>query len=435
MTKIKRVSCRAAAVVMLASFLPALLAGQSRFSGLRQTASSKQARMASSRNDPAVNVSPGAWSQLGQLVPTTSNGFYAVGSSIGIDGDTIVVGSLPGFNQENAAAYIFTKPANGWSNLHSVASLVVPSTAGWLSSVAIQGDTIVVGDSDGYYGPGTTYVFVKPAGGWTDMLPTATLSASDSMPDDYFGGAVAINGNTIVVGAEGAGNYAGAAYVYIKPKGGWADSTETAKLTSTDGQTYDFMGEAVAISGKTIVVGAGQKDPAPGKAYVFVEPAGGWASTTQTAELSDSNGYDGFGVSVSVDADTILIGASDEYTGTGTAYIFSEPAGGWRNMTQSAQLSAAGGTYDFGAPVVLSGKTAVVAAPLRSYGPNIEEGGAYIFSEPAGGWKNMASSTVLTGSDVRHFGRFGSALALSANTLAAGAEQIISGSAYVFGLP
>jgi len=204
-------------------------------------------------SDPSVAVSPGAWSQLGQLIPSASDSFYSVGESIAMDGDMIVVSSLPSFNHENAAAYVFTKPAGGWGNLHSIASLVVPANAGWLSSVAIQGDTVVVGSSDGYYGPGTAYVFIKPAGGWTTMLPTATLAASDSMPDDYFGESVAIGGNTIVVGASGNNNYIGAAYVYTKPVGGWRDTAETAKLTSTDGQPDDFLGGAVAVSGNTMV--------------------------------------------------------------------------------------------------------------------------------------------------------------------------------------
>ena len=201
-----RACCKTLLILVLALLSPAWLLGQTRSGPLREARSKAHRRCLGSGCDPAVavSVSPGAWSQLGQLVPSTSNDFYAIGSSIAIDGDTVVVGSLPGFNQKNAAAYIFTKPAKGWSNLHSAASLIVPSTAGWLSSVAIEGDTVVVGDSDGYYGPGTAYVFVKPAAGWTDMLPTATLSASDGMADDYFGEAVAINGNTIVARTCGA---------------------------------------------------------------------------------------------------------------------------------------------------------------------------------------------------------------------------------------
>ncbi len=388
------------------------------------------------RSNPAIAVSPGAWSELGQLTPSASNGFYAIGSAVAIDGDTIAVGGLPGFTQNNAAAYIFSKPANGWRNLHSVASLLVP-VAGAEVSIAMQGDTIVFGDNDGEYGPGAVYVFVKPAGGWTDMTPTATLASSDSLAGDYFGGSVSISGDTIVVGAAGDNSYTGAAYVFVKPAGGWTDMTETARLTASDGQSYDFMGGAVAISGNTVVTGAKQKYP-NGKAYVFVESTNGWADTTQTAELTASDGQaeGGFGASVSISDDTILVGAVDLSTGFGAAYVYVKPVSGWNNSTQTAEFSAADGPAYFGAPVLIGGKTAVVGAPQRSRGENSEEGGAYVFSEPKGGWKNFASSTVLTGSDARYFSWFGDSLAMSGNTLVVGAPGFnFYGTAFVFGLP
>jgi hypothetical protein len=112
-------------------------------------------------------------------------------------------------------------------------------------------------------------------------------------------------------------------------------------------------------------------------------------------------------------------------------------------MTQTAELTSADGPVFFGSTVVIYGKTAVVGAPLRSRGQNSEMGGAYVFSEPAGGWKNMASSTVLSGSDARYFGGFGYSLSVSGSTLVVGAEGGFSGffgppgsgMAFVFGLP
>jgi FG-GAP repeat len=423
-------------VLLLVLFLSAWALAQTR-AGAAVRPRNANASLAGQSN-PAVGVSPGAWSQLGQLIPSASNAFYAIGYAVAIDGDTIAVGSLPSFAPNNVAAYIFIKPANGWRNLHSVASLFVPAGAGFLVSIAMQGDTIVVGDSDADNGPGTAYVFVKPAGGWTDMTPTATLSSSDSMANDYFGGSVAISGDTIVIGASGDNSYTGATYVYVKPANGWTDMTETAKLTASDGQPYDFMGGAVSISGNTVVAGATQKYPSNGKAYVFVEPPTGWADVNQTAELTASDGQAGgrFGASVSISNDTILVGAVDLSTAFGAAYVYIKPASGWNNSTQTAELSPADGLVYFGTPVLISGKTAIVGAPQRSRGENFEEGGAYVFSEPTGGWKNLASNTVLTGSDARHFTWFGDSLAMSGNTLVVGAPAFsLYGMAFVFGLP
>jgi hypothetical protein len=353
-----------------------------------------------------------------------------------------VVGSLAGLTQNNVAAYVFVKPADGWGNIHPVAALTVP-IAGFDGSVAISGDTIVVGDSDDGYSPGAAYVFVKPASGWTDMTPTATLAASDSTAADDFGGPVSISGNTIVVGSGGFNSYAGAAYVFVKPAGGWTDMTQTAKLTASDGQPKDFLGSALSISNNTIALGARQVGgAASGKAYVFVEPATGWADMTQTAELTVADTQEDFnmGISISVSGETVLAGAPDFYDGTrpGGAYLFVKPRSGWTNATQTAKLVAADRKPDdqFGACVLIKGRTAVVGTTYRSRGPNFAEGGAYVFIEPPGGWENMSSNTVLTGSDARHFSWFGSALDLDGNILAVGAPALqFQGAAYVFGLP
>jgi hypothetical protein len=353
-----------------------------------------------------------------------SNNYFVVAYSVAIDGDTIVVGAFPTLTKDNGAAYVFTKPANGWSNLHSVASLNVPLSGG-ASSVAIQGDTIVVGVGNYTYGPGAAYVFERPAGGWKDMNPTATLSSTDSMTGDNFGGSVSFDGNTIVVGSTGADSATGAAYIYVEPAGGWSDMTETAKLTTSGAPSGSGFPETVSLSGNTIVCGA------LGGAYVFVKPSTGWTDMTQTAKLSISGGGKTLFGSVSISGDTILAGSVE-----GSAYIFVEPVTGWANMTQTATLTAGDGDPDFGGPVLLNGSTAVVGDSGRTVGPNFEEGGAYIFSEPKGGWKNMSSTTVLTASDARHFAWLGDAIGMSGTTLVLGAPAFqFNGTAFVFGLP
>jgi hypothetical protein len=146
--------------------------------------------------------------------------------------------------------------------------------------VAISGNTVVV----------QGYVFVKPATGWTSMTQTATLSPSDPSSAIGFGSSVAIDGNTIVIGAneanEGSNVSQGAVYVFVEPPGGWVDMTETAKLTASDGVAYQQLGHSVGVSGNTVVAGTYTSVAGATKAYAFVEPAGGWANGTQTAELT-----------------------------------------------------------------------------------------------------------------------------------------------------
>lgn len=102
-------------------------------------------------------------------------------------------------------------------------------------TVAISGDTVVVGDpSGGSQSQGTAYVFVKPASGWANMTQTAELTASDASAKSNFGDAVAIDGDTVIVGADNQTvqnqSNVGEAYVYVKPASGWVDATQTATL-------------------------------------------------------------------------------------------------------------------------------------------------------------------------------------------------------------
>src|SRR5205814_1320992 len=138
------------------------------------------------------------------------------------------------------------------------------------------------------------YVFVKPTTGWANATQTAKLTASDGGEDNFFGFSVAVSGDTVVVGAGGnavGSNFPqGAAYVFGKPTTGWTDATQTAKLTASDGAANDFFGNSVAVSGDTVVAGADGKDLDQGAAYVFVKPTSGWTSATQTAKLTASDG-------------------------------------------------------------------------------------------------------------------------------------------------
>ena len=100
-------------------------------------------------------------------------------------------------------------------------------------------------------------------------MQTAKLTASDGAANDRFGISVAVSGDTVVVGAHGDDGYRGSAYVYVKPGGGWVNATQTAKLTASDRAADDYFGYSVAVSGDTVVVGAYGDDGSRGSAYVF----------------------------------------------------------------------------------------------------------------------------------------------------------------------
>jgi hypothetical protein len=380
--------------------------------------------------------SPGNWSQLGKLI--SGQGFFGenFGSSVGISGDTVVVGAYPTYSNTRSA-YVYLKTAHGWANTLPVAALSLRSqTNGFFTPLAIDGDTVVVGVPASNYGyPSYACVYVRPSGGWANMKPTAVLTPSDTM-DGYFGISVSISGNTIVVGDSGFHSGPGAGYVYVKPTGGWSDMTETAKLTASDGGLNDLLGQSASISGGTVALGAPQYSFGYGKAYVFVEPGSGWTSMTQTAELTTDGTYINAGESIAGNGTVILAGATSG--GAGGAYIFQKPSSGWSNMPATAKLSPGDGAQDsyFGTAVGLSGNIAIVGAERRSIGVMQVEGGIYVFQEPNGGWIDQSSTTVLTGSDARYYSFFGSSVAMDGKVVVGGSPNFFSaGEAFVFGLP
>jgi hypothetical protein len=283
------------------------------------------------------------------------------------------------------------------------------------SSVAMDGSEALVGapchtESGSGCGPGAAYVFVESGGTWSQR---AELTASDGASDDFFGGSVAISGNTAVVL-----NRLGRAYVFVNSGGTW---TQLQELTAPDDAPDGFG--AVAIDGSTMVLGVpGQtvgSNPSQGAAYIFVESGGTWS---QQAELTASDGaqYDTFGVSVGVSRGTVVVGAWGHSVGfniyQGAAYVFVQSGTTWN---QQAELTASDGAAgdSFGASVAVSGSTAVVGAVEHSVGLNKGQGAAYVFVQSGTDWNQQAELTAADGAagDV-----LGYSVAVSGSTVAAG---------------
>ena len=356
---------------------------------------------------------------------------YRFGLSVAVhedtsNGDTIVVGA-PDHSSSKGAAYVFSEPSGGWAN--DVGEDHATETARFLASdgaaadefgnsVAVVGNTIVVGaylDDDNGDSSGSAYVFDEPSGGWANDTDsddadgefdhtTETLKLSGSSGSDNFGRSVAIDGDTIVVGASGDDSGTGSAFVFIKPATGWANSsgTEVAKLTAYFGSGSDGgdrFGRSVAIDGGTIVVGAYGDDGDTGSAYVFTKPDTGWANSpgTETAELtaSDRSGGDEFGRSVSVDGDTVVVGAHKDNIGGGTdiegsSYVFTRPKAEWVDSSEAAKLPGPGDSDDdkFGWSVAIDEDTILVGADWHS---SNDAGAAYLYDIRV--WADIDGST------------------------------------------
>jgi hypothetical protein len=332
-----------------------------------------------------------------------------------VAGDPFATSDGPGA-QSGGAALVFVRPPGGWSDVPPVAGLWASDGGGLFLnydfgySVAIDGDTIVAG---GYlFGPndyGAAYVYEKPPGGWVTASETGKLTAAVPIFGERLGESVAISGDVIVVGAAGYPSSTGSALIYERPIGGWVSMTETAAIGASDGQIGDAFGVSVAIDGDTIAVGACRRDAGivedAGGVYVFEKPIGGWMSETETALLLPSSVQETalVGRSMAIAGDRIITGAngfdheSSYAVGGGGVYVFEKPLGGWAPVPETALLLASDAEYggNFGQSVGLStdGAIAVSTSSPEAY-PYEQVGAAYVFEEIANAVECPATPSV-----------------------------------------
>jgi hypothetical protein len=267
--------------------------------------------------------SGGTWSQTGELEPADGATFDESGSSVAISetGTTVVAGAQDNANSLDTA-YVFTLSGGAWTQ---AARLVEPTTPSYSlpAAVAISGTTIVLGGgSQAANGSiGQAYVYTPSGNGWG---LAATLNPADS--GGYFGRAVAISGNTIVVGAFGNNSHTGAAYVFTGSGANWVQ--QPTDLTAADGADDDYFGSEVAVSGSTILVSS-ESSYGTGidEAYFFgseTNQTGPIFTVTNTSDTHNGGCYIG---------DCSLrdaITAADAYAGSniqGSTIDFNLPAG------------------------------------------------------------------------------------------------------------
>lgn len=413
-----------------------------------------------------------------------------MGAAVAISGDTAVIGApqedasgrmINGADDDTAenagAAYVFVRSGSTWVQQAYLKAGNAEAGDQFGISVAISGDTLVVGassedgsattvngmDNNSANSAGAAYVFVRNGQTWTQQ---AYLKAGNSGTDDQFGGAVAIAANTVIVGAtsedgsatlingvnDDAGSDAGAAYVFTRTGTTW---TQQAYLKPSNSQASDNFGVAVAIAGDTAVVGAAFEDGSAsvvegaddnlannaGAAYVFVRNGLTW---TQEAYLKAQNTgtRDEFGAAVSISGDTVVVGAAaedgssgaingtddDQASDAGAVYVFERSGLTW---TQQAYLKAlnTGAGDAFGSSVTVHGNTVVIGASAEDGSSNVingaednaadEAGAGYVFVREGTNWMQSA---YLKANNGEASDRLGGAVAISGRVVIAGAR-------------
>ena len=261
------------------------------------------------------------------------------------------------------------------------------------------------------------------------------LLASDGAEDDYFGESVSISGDAAVIGSpfdDDNGVISGSAYIYRSDGSGWV---EEAKLLASDGATGDRFGESVSIDGDTVAIGAYSDSndgngTDSGSVYVYHFNGSQWVQITKLL-AADGQVNDFFGWSVSISGDAMVIGAwgdDDNSYNSGSAYIFRFDGEQW---IEEAKLLASDGAYadHFGESVSISGDTVLIGAHADTDN-GFESGSAYVYRFDGSGWVEEAK---LLASDGEANARFGYSVSVSDNTAVIGAKSgDWSASAYVY---
>jgi hypothetical protein len=357
------------------------------------------------------------WIQVAKITASDAAPEREFGRSVAIDGQYAVVGEGNiGFNN---TAYIFKWDGTTWVEQAKLKPSDSPGVQAFGYSVAISGDTVIIGAA--YDNAGSAYIFTRSGTTWTQQ---AKLVPSDGVPGDEFGFSVAISGDSAIVGASYAGNdWSGFAYIFKRTGTSWA---QEAKLLASDAAPEDQFGWSVSLSGDTAVVGSVYDEDRTGSAYVFTRAGSTWTQQ-QKLTASDAAIEDAFGVSVSIDGDTIAVGAGWKDTFVGAAYVYIRSGTIW---TQQQKITASDGANgdEFGMAVSISGDTIVVGARFV----NLWTGAAYIYSRTGITWIQEAR---INASDGANYDQFGWSVGISGNNVIAGAPGETSpytGAAYLF---
>jgi hypothetical protein len=371
-------------------------------------------------------------------LPTSKTGFFSLadfGQAVSLSGNTLIVGAR-GDDTFLGSAYVYERTDNGWEQQARLIGQVRTSGEEFGTTISAEGDIIVVGapkhTHSGFQYAGAAYIFQRINGVWQEQ---AKLTAPDAQSDDRFAHSVAIDNNTIVVGARNGE----ATYVFTLSDGQWMLQQ---KLIQDESQGQ--FGIAVAISGNVLVVGAKtaidmNDGIAKGAAYVFENQEGNWQQRCHLLPLNGENGEE-FGTSVSIDGQLIMVGAHNTDkngvdSGSVSLYQFKD---GQCDPIEKQLIAADTNTNDsFGKSVSLSGNTLLVGAPYTGENNENEQIGSAYFFQYTSKTHEIIESQKLTADETSASDRSGQAVSIYDGVAAVGVPQKAdngseSGSVYIY---
>jgi len=308
-------------------------------------------------------------------------------TAFAISGDTAVIGLQDEDTTALAAGsiYVFTRSGTTWTEQQKIQASDAAEEDRFGVSVGIDGDTIVVGahyEDDTDSNAGSIYVFTRSGTTWTQQQK---IQPSDVAANDEFGYSVAISGDTIIAGSiwdDDTNSGSGSAYIFTRSGTTW---TQQQKLTASVSETSARFGTAVTIDGDSAAVGVPFEDVSSvsdaGAVYIFTRSGTTWTEQ-QRIPHPNPGANDYFGNSIDIDSDNIIIGAENidsPSSNAGKAYIYKRTGSTW-NQYAILQGSNTDENDGFGSGVGIEGESAVIGSRLGGTGSSSGSGFAHIFT-------------------------------------------------------
>ena len=338
--------------------------------------------------------------------------------AINLAGNTLVIGQPSSASTGTAAVYF--RSGSSWSIQGTLTANDGASGDNFGRDVAIDGDTIIVGaytDDDGGNGSGSAYVFTRSGSSWTQQ---AKLTAGDAAADDLFGHGVALSGDTTIIGAPGDDG-SGSAYVFVRSGTTWS---QQAKLTAAALSPADQFGGYVGLDGNTAVISAVADDTrgdGAGAVYVFTRSGVTWSEQTKLT-AGETAAFNFFGWQVALDNGTAVMGAvlgNGQIPISGSAYVFAGSGATWEEQGELVPLDWAAGDF-YGHSTALYDKNTALIGAIEADGNAPDSGAVYVFRKVGGTWSYAQK---LSGNDSQTGDRFGRFIVVDGDTALIGADR------------
>jgi hypothetical protein len=325
------------------------------------------------------------WQQQAKLIAEPAYADDTLGGTVALKNHMAMLGVMrrDDKGEDAGAVFAFEREANSWSQKQVLTAIDAKAGDAFGQSIALTARFLVIGaprSDTPHKDSGSAYVYVREKDTWQFQ---AKLMAKDGAAGDLFGISVAIDGDTVLVGADlndEQAEKAGAVYAYVFDGKQWHHQ---AKLMAKDGANTDIFGVRVALFGDTALISARRDDlegvgADAGSAYIFERTKEKWTQT-QKLVAPDGKADDRFARGVALNKETALISAMHHDAignNAGALYVFKKQLGLWR---YTSKMVASDGVPEdrFGWNIALTDKTAIIAAPHRDDNGNAS-GAAYI---------------------------------------------------------